>query len=296
MDREVEGVGCPVAGLGQELDRLHVADRRHPTALVAPSERGRRELSVEGRPDTAMDLQGDPHRVRRAGLRSERDELLDLRPTDRVAAPVEAVTDDRGEPLPRHPGPLQPLPELQPPVRGGRAGRGDGHGGGGVPADPREVGRRVDVVEDPVDDRRSSREAPARAGATSETKVRSAAGTPPSGNAWTSWVPVLAPLGAATTPTLPSEETTVTSTVGFPRLSYTWRIREDRIRLMAPRRTPQGHRGTTSDGQTLPGGRGRRGATRCRSAGTPARRPSGASRRRSGRGTPHGGSRPPVPR
>lgn len=43
--------------------------------------------------------------------------------------------------------------------------------------------------------------------------------TPPTGNARTSWVPVLAPLGAPMLARPPSSVTTVASTVSFPRLS-----------------------------------------------------------------------------
>src|SRR5207249_7856781 len=53
--------------------------------------------------------------------------------------------------------------------------------------------------------------------------VRIASSTPPSGSALGSWVPVLAPLGAAARPvTRPAWIST--STVGFPRLSRIFRI------------------------------------------------------------------------
>src|SRR5437879_10826958 len=60
-------------------------------------------------------------------------------------------------------------------------------------------------------------------GSTDSWNVRIASSTPPSGSALGSWVPVLAPLGAAARPvTLPARIST--STVGFPRLSRTFRI------------------------------------------------------------------------
>src|SRR5437016_7958891 len=60
-------------------------------------------------------------------------------------------------------------------------------------------------------------------GSTDSWNVRIASSTPPSGSALGSWVPVLAPLGAATRPTaFPARIST--STVGFPRLSRIFRI------------------------------------------------------------------------
>src|SRR5947209_10094967 len=60
-------------------------------------------------------------------------------------------------------------------------------------------------------------------GSTDSWNVRIASSTPPSGSALGSWVPVLAPLGAAARPvTRPAWIST--STVGFPRLSRIFRI------------------------------------------------------------------------
>ena len=52
-----------------------------------------------------------------------------------------------------------------------------------------------------------------------DVPTRSASATPPGGNAWTSWAPVLAPLGALAIPDTPRSVLTVASTVSFPRLS-----------------------------------------------------------------------------
>src|SRR3989442_14451035 len=58
---------------------------------------------------------------------------------------------------------------------------------------------------------------------TDSRKIRIAASTPPSGNALGSWVPVLAPLGAAARPVMfPARIST--SIVAFPRLSRIFRI------------------------------------------------------------------------
>ncbi len=48
-----------------------------------------------------------------------------------------------------------------------------------------------------------------------------------------SWSPVLAPLGTAAVPVVPSERVTSTSTVGLPRESRIWRPRISTIVLMA---------------------------------------------------------------
>src|SRR5436309_7521904 len=68
--------------------------------------------------------------------------------------------------------------------------------------------------------------APRSRGSMSSRNLAIAASTPPSGNAFTSYVPVLAPLGAAARPWDPSARMS-TSTVGSPRLSRILRISMD---------------------------------------------------------------------
>src|SRR5208282_1182135 len=129
---------------------------------------------------------------------------------------------------------------------------------------------------------------PTSRGATEPGNARNAAAAPPSGNARTSWIPVLAPLGAPARPRAPDSRTSVASTVGWPRLSMIAPRSAETTRLTGSPRTRPAHRRTRWGGRTRPADPappvGRLGRPRAPRGGS-ARR---AGRPRSGHGTPDG--------
>jgi hypothetical protein len=102
MYRKTEIVGDLRARLDEDLERLDVAEGRDPAAFVAPPEGVPRQALLEERTDGAVHRESGPDRVRWIRGRREGVELLDLGPPDGVAAPVEAVADDRREPRAVH--------------------------------------------------------------------------------------------------------------------------------------------------------------------------------------------------